>query len=139
MLAETIAASHAVVDLSTPGASSQVLGAVWPEGAASTITTVGPITARIGAPVPHAVAAKVGAANVGAANVGAASAVVVVGVPAFSARTRPNAVPSFLRPQVGPAAIGNVTVRTRNTYMTRVIAKRGDSSGSASMEVAGLG
>ena len=133
MLAETIAASRAVVDLSTPGASSQVLGAVWPEGAASTITTGGPITARIGAPVSRAVAA-----NVGAANVGVASAV-VVGVPAFSARKRPNAVPSFLRPQVGPTAIGNVTVRKRNTYMTRVIAKRGDSSGSASMEVAGLG
>ncbi len=129
MLTETIAASRAVVGLRTPGAFSQVLGAVWPEDTASTITTGGLITARTGAPVPRAVAA----------NVGAASAVVVVGVPAFSVRKRANAVPSLLQPQLGSAVIVSVTVRKQNTYMTRVIAHRGDSSGSASMEVAGLG
>ena len=132
MLTETIAASRAVVGLRTPGAFSQVLGAVWPEGTASTITTGGPSTARTGAPVSLT-------ANVAAANLGAASAVVVVGVPAFSVRKRANAVQSLLQPQLGSAVIVNVTVRKQNTYMTRVIAHRGDSSGSASMEVAGLG
>jgi len=127
MLTETAAASRAAVWLRTPGASSQAFGAGWPEGTASTITTGGPITARTGAPVPHAVAAKVGAAG----------AVVVAGVPAFSARKRANAVPSFLQRQLGSAVI--VSVRKQTTYMTRVIANRGDSSGSASMEVAGLG
>ncbi len=139
MLAETIVASRAVVDLRTPGALSQVLGAVLPEDTASTITTGGPITARTGAPVYHAVAANVAAANVAAADVVAASAVMIVGVPAFSVRKRVNAVPSFPQPPVGPAAIGNVTVRKQNTYMTRVIANGGGSSGFASMEVAGLG
>ncbi len=138
MVTESLAAPRGVVELPTPGAFSHVRGGMCPAGAAGTSTV------NTGAPVAGAVAANAAVANAVVANAvvanaAVANAAVAAGVPAANVREQVNTVPFTAPRTLGRATLGratlgqttsvHVTVRRRNTYMTRFIANGGDAPG----------